>query len=82
MLTSLIRTLVPILVGWLLSLGVVSAAGVTEEQLTLALTGLLTVAGQVVYYLLLRLAEQRWPAAGVLLGSRRQPTYPAGPEGS
>lgn len=80
--TSLIRTVVPIVVGWLLSLGAVRAAGIDEEQLTGLLTGLLTVLAQIGYYAIARLLEQRWPAVGVvLLGSRRQPQYeaPAGP---
>lgn len=75
MLTSIIRTVVPIVVGWMLSLGVVRAAGVTEADLTLVVTGLLTVAGQVVYYVALRAVERYLPSAGWLLGRPVQPTY-------
>ena len=75
MVTSVVRTVVPILVGWLLSLSVVTAAGVTEEQLTLAVTGALTVVGQVVYYVALRAIERYVPQAGWLLGRAVQPSY-------
>ena len=75
MVTSVVRTVVPIVVGWLLSLGVVSAAGVTEADLTLAVTGLLTVVGQVIYYVVLRLVERHLPGAGWLLGRAVQPSY-------
>lgn len=75
MLTSVIRTVVPIVVGWLLSLAVVNSAGVTEEQLTLAVTGALTVVGQVVYYVVLRAVERYVPQAGWLLGRAVQPSY-------
>ncbi len=75
MVTSVIRTVVPIVVGWLLSLAVVSGAGVTEEQLTLAVTGALTVLGQVVYYVVLRAVERYVPQAGWLLGRAVQPSY-------
>lgn len=75
MVTSIVRTVVPIVVGWLLSLGVVKAAGVTEADLTLAVTGLLTVVGQVVYYVALRAVERYLPSAGWLLGRPVQPVY-------
>jgi hypothetical protein len=51
---------------------VVARLNVTEADLTTAVTALVTG----VYYVAARLLEQRWPAAGVLLGSRRQPAYP------
>lgn len=75
MVTSVVRTVVPIVVGWLLSLSAVSAAGVTEEQLTLAVSGALTVLFQVAYYLVLRLVERYLPSAGWLLGRAGEPTY-------
>lgn len=75
MVTSVIRTVVPIVVGWLLSLSVVTAAGVTEDQLTLAVTGALTVVGQVVYYVVLRAVERYVPQVGWLLGRAVQPSY-------
>ena len=72
---SLIRTVVPVAVGafltWLtteLGVGVAEDAG---TALTVGLVGLFTA----LYYTLARVLEQRWPWLGVLLGSRRQPTY-------
>lgn len=79
MVTSIVRTVVPMVVGWLLSLGVVRAAGVTEADLTLAVTGLLTVVGQVVYYVVLRAVERYLPSAGWLLGRAQQPNYDTAP---
>lgn len=66
---SLIRTLVPIIVGAVMA----SVIGpyVDESALRDLLAGL--IAGG--YYTLVRLIETRLPGAGVLLGSRRQPLY-------
>lgn len=72
--TSVIRTVVPAIVGavvaWLVARGV-EVDPATEAQLVAALTALLTG----VYYALVRLAERRWPEAGWLLGTAKQPTY-------
>ena len=60
--TSIIRTVVPTVVGavlaWLLARGV-TVDPATETQLTAALVALLTA----VYYAAARLAESRWPAS-------------------
>lgn len=74
LLVSLIRTWVPVAVGGLLSL--LAAQGVefdptTEQGLIVGLTGLITA----VYYFGARLLEQKWPSLGILLGSKKQPTY-------
>lgn len=72
MLASILRTLVPLIVGWVLALPVVSAAGVTEDDATRAVQVLVTVA----YYLLARLAEEYVsPRFGWLLGLAKRPTY-------
>lgn len=73
---SLIRTYVPVAVGaalaWLASaLGFVIDEG-TSTALTAGFVGLATAA----YYTVVRYLERRWPVFGVLLGSRRAPTYP------
>ena len=68
-LTSLIRTWVPILVGYLVSLGLLPAS--LSDSATAAFTAL--VIG--VYYALVRVLETRWPAFGWLLGSPKKPTY-------
>lgn len=78
MLTSIIRTVTPIIVGWVLSLGVVQALGLTEEQVTWLVVAALTAlppALSTVYYLAVRALERRWPWVGVLLGRRGEPDY-------
>lgn len=71
MLASLIRTIVPVVVGalgtWLIRIGV----HVDDAALTEVVTAALSAA----YYVLARLLEHRWPRLGVLLGVPRQPTY-------
>jgi len=72
--TSLIRTYVPILVGqvaaWLALKGV-QLDDQTVVAATAALGGLLSA----VYYLVVRLIEQKFPQIGVLLGSTKKPEY-------
>lgn len=76
MLNSLVRTLVPLLVGWLLSLGIVKAAGVTSDQLDTVVTALVTA----VYYGLARVLERYVdPKFGWLLGIPGAPSYPKAP---
>lgn len=74
LITSVIRTVVPIIVGYLLSLPVSDAIGLTDENLTPAVSVLLSI----VYYVVVRLIERHKPAAGVLLGKPTQPVYPGG----
>lgn len=72
---SQIRTIVPILVGALISF--LATVGLqldtdTQASLVIALTGLL----QALYYFLARLLEQKFPKlGGVLLGSTATPKY-------
>lgn len=74
MVPSLIRTYVPIAVGavlaWLASRGVNVDDG-AAQGLVAFLTALLSA----LYYAVARLLESRWPQAGWLLGSPKQPTY-------
>jgi len=77
---SLIRTYAPILVGalasWLLTVGL-DIDSETQAGLVIFLTGLL----QAVYYTIVRLAEQRFPGIGVLLGAAKTPdAYSKGDE--
>jgi hypothetical protein len=78
---SFMRTGVPLVAGWLLTLAV--RAGVTIDSATV--TGAVTVACALVYYLVFRLLEvlgERAPGtflqnlAGVFLGWARPPAYP------
>lgn len=71
---ALIRTYVPIIVGyflaWLASYGIhVDTA--TQVSLVSALGGLFSA----VYYTLAHWLESRWPVFSVLLGSTAKPTY-------
>jgi len=75
---SAIRTVVPIIVGglvsWLITVGVELDAE-AQAGFIVFLTGLL----QAVYYLVVRVVEQRWPEVGVLLGAAKTPdTYSKG----
>jgi hypothetical protein len=72
--TGLIRTVVPYIVGWVVA--VFARFEITLDDGTVTnLTGLLTVLLGTLYYLLVRFAEQKWPGLGWLLGSAKQPTY-------
>lgn len=72
---SIVRTVVPVIVGVLLGqaarIGLDLPAGAVTEVVTVVVTG--------AYYAVARLVEQRWPALGrVLLSaglSRRAPVY-------
>lgn len=69
-----VRTWVPIIVGsfasWLLTLGVEMSAE-AQGGLVVGLTGLIVG----VYYTVASWLAKKWPWAGFLLGSTRQPTY-------
>ncbi|WP_406202562.1 hypothetical protein OG331_31695 [Streptomyces sp. NBC_01017] len=78
---SFMRTAVPFVVGWLLTLAV--RAGIEIDSATV--TGAVTVGLGVAYYFVFRLLEwlgERLPGtavqtvAGVLLGWARPPSYP------
>lgn len=72
--TSLIRTYVPIAVGalaaYLLSLGLE-----LDANAQLGLVSFLTAVLQGAYYLLARLLERKFPQLSFLLGSAAQPKY-------
>ena len=71
LLVSLRRTLVPVLVGFLLSQAARAGFDIPAEQLTGVLEALVTGS----YYAVVRIAEQYAPALGVLLGASKQPRY-------
>ncbi|MFJ7049059.1 hypothetical protein ACIQVC_37475 [Streptomyces sp. NPDC101112] len=81
---SLMRTAVPLVAGWLISLAVWAGVDVDSQALTGAVTLLLALA----YYALFRLLELAGTRArgtvlqklaGFLLGWARPPAYPAQP---
>ena len=71
LLISLRRTLVPVAVGYLLAQAARAGFNIPADQLTGVLEALITGA----YYAVVRIAEQKAPALGVLLGASRQPRY-------
>lgn len=74
LITSYVRTAVPILVGalaaWLAQKGFT-----VPEELVTATSGLLTALFALAYYAIVRKLEQKWPKLGVLLGVPASPTY-------
>lgn len=70
-LASLLRTFVPIIVGYLLGLPVARVLGVSSDDATGLVTAILTA----VYYAAVRALEQYVPAAGWLLGYASTPAY-------
>ncbi|MER7967664.1 hypothetical protein ABTX35_01375 [Streptomyces sp. NPDC096080] len=83
---STMRTAVPLVAGWLLSLAVQAGVGIDSTTVTGAVTVVLAIA----YYLLFRVLELagtrlRGTAlqnlAGVLLGWARPPRYPSVDDG-
>lgn len=71
--TSIIRTVVPVIVGtaisWLARRGIdVDGAAVAQAVTVVIIGG---------YYAVARWAETRWPRAGWMLGIAKPPTYSA-----
>ena len=75
--TGWIRTTVPAVVGfgvsWLVAAGILDAEASTQTvvQLSAGLTTIITS----VYYLIVRLAAERLPWVGSLLGVNKAPSY-------
>lgn len=71
---SLIRTVVPVIVGslltWLAGRGIALDGAAVTPAVTTLIIG--------VYYAAVRWAEVRWPRAGWLLGVARPPSYRPG----
>lgn len=71
---SQIRTYVPLvvaaIVGWLASLGITLDAGPKEF-----LASVLGFIAGLIWYVIVRSLERRWPSLGWLLGYPKQPTY-------
>ena len=72
--TSIIRTIVPLLIGgvvsWLADKGINAPADVVA--LSTAIFAFLVGS---LYYIVVRALEARWPKLGVLLGKPAKPTY-------
>lgn len=66
-----IRTIVPMIVGWIVSVLTgwgLDADSATVTQLVVAIVG-------AVYYIIVRLLEKKFPKLGWLLGSPKTPVY-------
>lgn len=78
LLTSILRDLTGKIVGAVI--GMALAAGVAipadlSAHLAVVVSSALAVVCQIAYYIAVRIAEQRWPAAGRLLGAAKVPSY-------
>ena len=74
LITSFVRTYVPVIVGSLISF--LATKGIEVDTTTsAALVTFLTGASILVYYTVIRLLEKRFPQIGVLLGSTKKPEY-------
>ncbi len=72
--TSKVRTIVPMMVGGLISW--ISLYGIeVGEEVSSAFVVTLTFTLQALYYVAARLIETRYPRFGWLLGSPKQPNY-------
>lgn len=78
-LTSLIRTVTPLIVGWLISLPVVpwllSAMDIDTQRATEVVSALLTIVLSAVYYAAVRFLETHKAQFGWLLGKAAQVVY-------
>lgn len=69
--TSVIRTIVPILAGWIVVLVLKFGFEVNPGEVQAAIYPIVAAA----YYLAARWLERKWPVFGWLLGSPKTPTY-------
>lgn len=69
--TSLIRTYVPIVVGWAVATLLQQGIEIDSSQAEVLFTGV--VIG--LYYAIARKLESKWSVFGILLGKKSTPTY-------
>lgn len=74
MFVSIIRTVVPMIVGAVVAFLVSNGIEMEQDAIN-GLTAFLTGLFSALYYIGVRFVEQRWPEFGVLLGSTKQPEY-------
>jgi len=74
MLTSIIRTVVPYLVGWIVTLLATAGVEVSAEFRSDLVTFLSFLIGTL-YYVVARFLEKKWPKLGFLLGVPTAPVY-------
>ena len=70
---SLVRTIVPIIIGALVSALALAGLEVDPGALEPGVYAIVSAA----YYALIRVLEERWPKVGKLLGTQGKPDYKA-----
>lgn len=68
---SIVRTVVPLVVGWLVSIGLVGWLNLSQSAVTMAVTSVVSA----LYYIVVRVIETKFPKWGILLGVAKQPSY-------
>lgn len=70
----IIKTIVPFVVGWVVSVLTVAGLDVPPE-FTADLTNILTLLLGAAYYVLVVFLSKKWPVLEILLGSPKKPEY-------
>lgn len=73
--TSVVRTVVPYAVGWLVSWALVTFGITVPDDVRISLEGFLTFAIGTAYYVIVRKLEAKHEWVGWLLGSPNPPEY-------
>jgi hypothetical protein len=74
LLPAVLRTTVPLIYAFLVHRGVVDWLGINSSMAN----NVITIGVTVIFYVVLRLAEQHWDKIGWLLGYAQQPVYVKG----
>lgn len=74
LLTSITRTIIPTIIGWIV--GGLALVGVTiPESVQGWISGLLVFLVALIWYVVVRALEHKWPKLGWLLGVPKKPVY-------
>lgn len=74
MIASINRTVVPLIVAWIVGLLVSLGIDVSDAQRSWISSAIGAIIAAL-YYAAVRWAERKWPKLSILLGSTKQPTY-------
>ena len=77
MIASIQRTVVPLIVGWVVT-GLAALGIDTPDSARTWLAGAIGGVIAAGYYVAARWAERKWPKLSLLLGSTKQPSYDSG----
>ena len=72
---AIIRTVVPMLMGWILTMLADRFGIIPSEQQTAEWTSAITVLVGAAYYVLIRVGSQKFPWLEQLLGASSKPNY-------